>query len=828
MHSRRRTRVLSSLLVTLLLLVTFLGPLGASTASASPATALTDSHTPANTYSNPARITIPGSTRTVQTFADPAVIKAKDGFYYAYATKDPLFDGDRFRVIPIIRSNDLVHWTYVGDAFPSNPAPATGDAGIFAPDIRYINDMYYLYYSITDTTLNEGGDSAIGVATSPNPAGPFTPRGLVVEPQPNPCCEGSFRATIDPAIFVDEDGQRYIYFGSYFGGLFVRRLSDNGLRSEPASERPIAVDNRYEAPFVVKRGEFYYMFVSATDCCNYELTGYSVFAGRSRSPLGPFMDKQGVSFLDSRVGGTPVISMNGNKWVGPGHNAVMSDLSGQDYFFYHAINRFNPLLTSSNGVVINRRPLLIDRLDYINGWPTVRAGYWASTGAQRAPVTTGVVYDEFNRPAATGIGGSFTRMGGAFRIVNPSSGTNKGYVKQTQCTAPQAMLISDRSTPADYRVEADLRLSAAGSGGTARYGLVTSYLDKNNYVVAYLQPGANGVGGVLVTNIRSNGINSFQRTPLAGSANPFRHKDFHNLAVEVRSSTILFEVTESRLEDPLAVQVRQLPLITEQNPILGAGRVGFATQYACAEFDNLSAARLYTPVTQMRPNDMPGTLSSAFSEEFTDECGRDTDNPDTDRFDARYTFLRQPANSQYDFVTKNGNCYFRFLTQNADLFENSNNAPVLLRDAPNGNFTVETRVQLNLPPDYSNLAFRQAGLVLYENDDEYIKLTHVGIFNTRQTEFAKEQLRPVADGSRYGNTVVGPPAYTTYLRIVRRVNSTTGLQTYTAYTRQEGRPWVRGGTWTHNLQSDALRIGLVAMGGDGRTADFDYVRVYQP
>ncbi len=804
-------RFLPWLLILVMLLVT----LGPSNAVASPAGSVVASHTPAGTYQNPARITIPGSTRVVETFADPAVIKAKDGFYYSYATKDPLYDGDRFRVVPIIRSNDLVHWTYVGEAFPGgNPAPATENAGIFAPDIRYINDTYYLYYSITDTTLNEGEDSAIGVATSKHPAGPFTPRGIVVEPQPNPCCPGSFRATIDPAIFFDEDGQRYIYFGSYFGGLFVRRLSDNGLVSDPASEQMVAIDNRYEAPFVVKRGEFYYMFVSATNCCNFELTGYSVFAGRSRSPLGPFVDRDGNSFLQPRVGGTPVISMNGNKWVGPGHNAVMADLSGQDYFFYHAINRFNPALTSSNGVVINRRPLLIDRLDYINGWPMVRAGYWVSDSPQRAPVTSGVVYDEFNRSATTGIGGNFTTMGGAYRIVNPSDGSNnRGFVKQTQCSGAQTFLISDNSSPANYRVEADLRLHARGTGGTTRYGLVTSFLDKNNYVVAYIEPAATGRGGTLVTNVRVSGVNSFQRTPIACSDNPFDPFDFHNVAVELRGSTIRFEVTESRLEDPLAVQVRQLPLPTQQGPGLGAGRVGFATQYACAEFDNLSAAQLFTPVTRMRPNQAVGTLDPAFSEEFTDECATDTDT-----FDPRYTFVRQPDNSQYDFVNKNGNCYFRFHTQNADLFKDSNNASVLLRDLPNDDFTVETRLQFNLPNDQSNQAFRQAGMVLYQNDNRYLKLVHVGIFNTRQTEWAKEN---GFDEPRYGNTVVGPPAFTTYLRIVKEGGR------YTAYTRQEGESWVRGGTWTHNFSIDQLRIGLVSMGGEGFIADFDYVRVFR-
>jgi arabinan endo-1,5-alpha-L-arabinosidase len=157
---------------------------------------------------------------------------------------------------------------------------------------------------------------------------------------------------------------------------------------------------------------------------------------------------------------------------------------------------------------------------------------------------------------------------------------------------------------------------------------------------------------------------------------------------------------------------------------------------------------------------------------------------------------------------------------------------VLIQDAPDGDFTVETRLDFRLPPDYTNRAFQQAGLVLYENDDSYIKLAHVGIFNTRQTEFAKEVPEPIVSGARYGNTVVGPPADVTYLRIVREVNEEGGVEEYTAYTRQEGERWVRGGTWTHELGED-VRIGLVSMGDCCNefppvNADFDYVRVYRP
>ncbi|MDP9239739.1 MAG: arabinan endo-1,5-alpha-L-arabinosidase, partial [Actinomycetota bacterium] len=74
------------------------------------------------------------------------------------------------------------------------------------------------------------------------------------------------------------------------------------------------------------------------------------------------------------------------------------------------------------------------------------------------------------------------------------------------------------------------------------------------------------------------------------------------------------------------------------------------------------------------------------------------------------------------------------------------------------------------------------------------------------------------------NTVVGPPAEWTYLRIVRRMGP--GGERYTAYTSQDGVTWIHGGTWTHALGS-AAKIGLISMGGTGFVANFDYVRLYR-
>jgi arabinan endo-1,5-alpha-L-arabinosidase len=218
--------------------------------------------------------------------------------------------------------------------------------------------------------------------------------------------------------------------------------------------------------------------------------------------------------------------------------------------------------------------------------------------------------------------------------------------------------------------------------------------------------------------------------------------------------------------------------------------------------------------------DVPGRRITPASDEFNGTA-----------LSPQWSWVRQPAPGTYGL--QNGT--FRFDTQNADLYVDTNNASVLTEAAPQGDYVVETKVKLNLPPEGCCHNYVQAGLVIYGDDDNFIKLAHVSIFETRQTEFAKE-LKPVPAGyPRYGNTVVGPPSDWTYLRIVVKRSAATdgerrvtarGEELYTAYTSRDGRHWVRGGTWTHNLGSSA-RIGLVSMGGSGFTAKFDYVRVYR-
>jgi hypothetical protein len=178
-----------------------------------------------------------------------------------------------------------------------------------------------------------------------------------------------------------------------------------------------------------------------------------------------------------------------------------------------------------------------------------------------------------------------------------------------------------------------------------------------------------------------------------------------------------------------------------------------------------------------------------------------------------------------DAVTVGGG-HLNWPVQDGDLTGTANNASVLLRTPPAGNYTVETKLTLDLGVnDVRN--YQQAGLIAYAGDDDFARLDDVAIWNTRQIEFGREL--PYAGALAYGGVTVGTPATTTWLRLVHRIDPVTGEHRFRSESSTDGRTWTLGGVWTFPA-GDTPRIGLDAHGGatPAVTASFDYVRIYQP
>jgi hypothetical protein len=750
---------------------------------------------------DPPRYTNPVSASFADTYADPAVIRGQDGWWYAYGTTDPLREGEGTRhLLPVSRSADLVRWEYVGDAFTEATLPAWADtapdrlAALWAPDVRYVDGEYRLYYVVTQTTTTPGrDDSAIGVATAPTPTGPWTDAGdPVVDPRPGSGGPDDFLWTFDPHHVVGPDGTEHLFYGSYYGGIWVTELDETGTEAVGEPTR-VAVDNKYEGAYVVRRDGYWYLFASSANCCAGPTTGYSVHVGRSESLEGPYLDREGVPLDQSRAGGTPVLAPNGNAWVGTGHNAVVTDLAGQDWIVYHAIDRADPYLDGTDG--INERPMLIDRLDWVDGWPLVRGGAGASDDKQVGPVSAGRAVTGF----ADGLRGPF--RGDAWRAVpdDPQGGPHA-------VSRRSGALVSARAPKGDVRVEADVRLDAGAAGG-----VVAGYAGSGKggrHDDADLARGDGGRGG----HGRPTGVTAVvdpaagQLVLQAGGARATAPlpagvdwATWHAVVLEVEGRTARAEVSQARLGDPLAEVTLELGRRTP------GGAAGAVARGAGVHVDDLSAVPLAARGVDVVPLPAPGT--PAGGDEFDGAP------------DAGWTALRDPAVTVEDGALV-------WPVEQADLTGTGNDAGVLLRDVPEGDWTAETKVAIDLGTDEIR-NYQQAGIVAYAGDDLFARLSHVAIWNTRQTEFGFET--PYAGRLSYGGTIVGPPAEETWLRLVHRTDD-AGEHEVRALTSTDGQTWVAGGVWTFPPGTD-LRVGLVAHGWNGSdpraTARFDHLRLWQ-
>lgn len=286
--------------------------------------------------------------------ADPSIIKAEDGYFYVYATEDFWDYETGVHNVAIIRSKNLIDWEFVGDAFTEKP-DWNGLAYVWAPDIQYFNDTYYLYYSLS---IWNDPNPAIGVATSSSPSGPFTDQGKLFNSD-----EIGVGNSIDPFVYITEDNEKWMFWGS-FRGIYAIKLSEDGLST--IGEKVHIAGNTYEASYIVKKDGYYYLFTSTGMCCSGAESTYNVRIARSTELLGPYIDKAGRDIIHSE--GSLVIG-DGEQYIGVGHNSVVIDDNGDYWLIYHGIDKDNPYL--ENGAT--RRPLMIDIIIWDSlGWPQTK------------------------------------------------------------------------------------------------------------------------------------------------------------------------------------------------------------------------------------------------------------------------------------------------------------------------------------------------------------------------------------------------------------------------------------------------------------------------
>src|SRR5579863_2878866 len=156
----------------------------------------------------------------VQGTHDPSIIQEGDTWYvFGTATEHPR-DGE----LPIRCSHDLHQWQRCGYVLPGIPdwirklSPKTKE--LWAPDISYFDGLYHLYYAYSAFGVNTSGIALLTNKTL-DPKSPqyrWQDQGVVLESK----ASDDFNA-IDPNLVLDSEGGAWLSFGSFWGGIKMRK-----------------------------------------------------------------------------------------------------------------------------------------------------------------------------------------------------------------------------------------------------------------------------------------------------------------------------------------------------------------------------------------------------------------------------------------------------------------------------------------------------------------------------------------------------------------------------------------------------------------------------
>jgi xylan 1,4-beta-xylosidase len=390
----------------------------------------------ANVFENPVRaLDLP----------DPSVIRTRDG-YWATATS-----AEWAPHFPLLFSKDLVNWEPRGAVFPKTPAWAKGN--FWAPEIAEDRGTYFVYY----TARGHDGRLAVAVATALKPEGPYTDHGSMVAQD---------LGSIDAVPFTDDEGRRWLLWKEDGNSrkqptpIFLQALSDDGLKL--IGDRRVILTNDakwegpvVEAPFVLKHGDFYYMFYSGAGCCG-AACDYALGVARAQRMEGPW----------EKFPANPILAEN-EAWRCPGHGSIVRDDDGSYWLLYHAYAR--------DGFTATGRQMLLDEVVFgADGWPSINRGAGPS---RRAPAPVAAVTQQIDRRTLvdTFDGAPGLKPGWQWPIGRePAATVEDGWLKIGAGPGPAVLAQLIRSP--SFTVETRLEVPPAGAAGLAMLGNEANYL----------------------------------------------------------------------------------------------------------------------------------------------------------------------------------------------------------------------------------------------------------------------------------------------------------------------------------------------------------------
>lgn len=233
---------------------------------------------------------------------DPSIIRVSDGTFYIFGSH-----------MTAARSTDLMSWEMFSrnadtgcklvDHVQEEMAEALRYAKtttFWAPDVQQLGDgRYYLYYC---TCEGSSPLSALGLAVSGRPEGPYRNLGIFLKSGGPGYDATKLPNVIDPCVFFDKDGRLWMVYGSYSGGIYILQMDpETGfpLEGQGYGKKLLGKNHaRIEGPYILYSPDtdYYYLFLSfgglnAAD-------GYNIRVCRSRNPDGPYVDALGQEMIE--------------------------------------------------------------------------------------------------------------------------------------------------------------------------------------------------------------------------------------------------------------------------------------------------------------------------------------------------------------------------------------------------------------------------------------------------------------------------------------------------------------------------------------------------
>lgn len=278
-------------------------------------------------------------------FVHDPVMAYEDGTYYLYCTGHGISQ---------MTSPDRKHWTLSREGVLSKeqvPAWAHDsvpgfETHIWAPDVMRYRGKWYMGYSCSTFGKNTSAIGLLSCHRLSDKEG-WKDEGCIVASKGN---RDNWNA-IDPNFITDERGKPWMTWGSFWDGIqlipldktmhpkkgakpqtIARRHIPGDDSAEPNPTSKYAGTNAIEAPFIMRHGGYYYLFVSWDYCCRGIKSNYRVAVGRSKKVVGPYLDKEGKPMLEG--GGTLLLEGDKKEYEAMGHCSAYSFPDG-DYFFCH-------------------------------------------------------------------------------------------------------------------------------------------------------------------------------------------------------------------------------------------------------------------------------------------------------------------------------------------------------------------------------------------------------------------------------------------------------------------------------------------------------------